>query len=136
LYGIAMWAENCNGSDPLPFQFLSSEKSLCNQALFIDVDYDKLMINKRDVIHKTKELTEALEDVEFLPDDSVLLVRSKRYIGIGCDLKNLQKLDDALRMEPLLSQSSILCVAEVSLAYMDIESADEVIRWASKLSSG
>jgi tRNA wybutosine-synthesizing protein 4 len=93
------------------------------------------MINKRNVIHETKALTEALEDVEFLPDDSVLLVRSKHYIGIGCDLKNLQKLDDALRMEPLLSQSSILFVAEVSLTYMDIQSADEVIRWASKLSN-
>lgn len=93
------------------------------------------MINKKNIIQKTKEITELLDDVEFLPDENAVLMRSKHYIGVGCDLKNLKKLEEALKME-IDSNYSILCVAEVSLTYMDVQSANALIHWASKLSDG
>lgn len=103
---------------------------------FVDIDYEKLMINKKNIIEKTKEITDVLEDVEFLPDENAIQICSKHYIGIGCDLKNLKKLEEALKTKIDSSNCSILCVAEVSLTYMDVKSADALIHWTSKLSSG
>lgn len=115
---------------------LSAEDSRRKSTRFVDVDYDKLMINKKRTIQRTKEITELLENAEFLPDDQAVQVRSARYVAIGCDLKDLDKLDAALRDEIRPAQSAILCVAEVSLTYMDVMAANAVIRWASTLSHG
>jgi tRNA wybutosine-synthesizing protein 4 len=124
------------GSDPLPFQFLSREKSLCTNTIFIDIDYEKLMLNKKNVILDSKEIMDILEDAEFLSDENALLVRSKHYIGVGCDLRDLRKLGEVLQSEVSFTYSSVLCVAEVSLTYMDVDSANAVIAWGSKLSHG
>ena len=102
----------------------------------MDVDYEKLIANKKRAIRKTNEVTDLLDDVEFLSDESAVQIRSKEYIALGCDLKNLTKLDDALRTAVLPSKCSILCIAEVSLTYMDVKSADAVIDFASRLSDG
>lgn len=115
---------------------LSAEKSLCRGTTFVDIDYEKLMINKKTALRQTGEITELLEDVEFLPDNSDLQIRSKQYIAIGCDLKNLAKLDRVLKTQILPSQCSVLFLAEVSLTYMDVKSANDVVSWASKLSDG
>lgn len=123
-------------SDPLPFMLLSAEKSLCRNVQFVDIDYEKLMVNKKTAIQRTKEITELLEDVEFLSDEKAIQIRSKNYLAIGCDLKALKKLDDILRNEILPADCSVLCLAEVSLTYMDVQSANAAIAWASKLSDG
>lgn len=116
---------------------LSAEGPLCRDTTFVDIDYEKLMLNKKTAIHGTPEITELLENVEFLPDESAVQVRSDRYKAIGCDLKNLKKLEDTLNAEVFpSSECSILCLAEVSLTYMDVKSAGAVVNWASKLSSG
>ncbi|KAJ9204275.1 hypothetical protein DTO164E3_2037 [Paecilomyces variotii] len=122
------------GFDPLPFQLLSTEESLCKNATFVDIDYEKLMINKRNAIEKTTEISSLLKDVEFLSDENAVLIRSKHYVGVGCDLKNLKKLGETLNTIIGEDQCSILCTAEVSLTYMDVESADAVIKWTSSLS--
>lgn len=103
--------------------------------MFLDVDYEKLMVNKKLAMQATAEITGLLDNVEFLPDASPVQIRSDQYLAIGCDLKNLQKLDATLRTE-LPSDCSVLCLAEVSLTYMDVKSADAVISWASKLCDG
>ncbi|EAW13037.1 tRNA methyltransferase PPM2 [Aspergillus clavatus NRRL 1] len=121
------------GFDPLPFILLSADKSLCSTTQFVDIDYEKLMINKKTAIRRTDEITQLLENVEFLSDESPIQIRSEKYIGVGCDLKNLKKLDDVLRTEVLPSECSILFLAEVSLTYMDVKSANAVLDWASKL---
>ncbi|KAI9928301.1 tRNA methyltransferase ppm2 [Aspergillus wentii] len=124
------------GFDPLPFMLLSAEGPLCRDTTFVDIDYEKLMLNKKTAIHGTPEITELLENVEFLPDESAVQVRSDRYKAIGCDLRNLKKLEDTLNAEVFpSSECSILCLAEVSLTYMDVKSAGAVVNWASKLSS-
>lgn len=123
-------------SDPLPFILLSEDPSLCRDTQFVDIDYEKLMINKKTAIKRTAEITQVLKDIEFLSDESAVQIRSAQYLGIGCDLKNLKKLDDVLRTEVLPAECSVLFLAEVSLTYMDVKSANAVVEWASKLNNG
>ncbi|PWY95833.1 leucine carboxyl methyltransferase [Aspergillus sclerotioniger CBS 115572] len=123
------------GFDPLPFILLSEDPSLCRDTRFVDIDYEKLMINKKTAIRRTDEITQTLKDVEFLSDESAVQIRSTHYLGIGCDLKNLKKLDDVLRNEVLPAECSVLFLAEVSLTYMDVKSANAVLDWASKLNN-
>ena len=115
---------------------LSVDNDLCRDTTFVDIDYAKLMVNKKTAIRQTNEITQLLEDVEFLPDESALQIRSKHYVAIGCDLKNLTKLDDVLRAEVLPSECAVLFLAEVSLTYMDVKSANAVVSWASRLNNG
>lgn len=122
-------------SDPLPFILLSADESLCRNATFVDIDYEKLIVNKKLSIQKSDDIIQHLEDVEFLPDDSPIQIRSKNYLAIGCDLKNLEKLDEVLRRQILPQECSVLFLAEVSLTYMDVKSATAVLQWASKLSN-
>lgn len=114
---------------------LSSDRSLCRNTVFVDIDYEKLMINKKLVVKNTKEITDLLDNVEVLPDEDAIQLRSDQYLAIGCDLKDLKKLGATLK-EVLPPECSILCLAEVSLTYIDVKSADAVVSWASKLSSG
>lgn len=94
------------------------------------------MATKTNVIRETKELSDVLGDVEVFPEPNAVLMRSMHYIGVGCDLKNLKKLEEALKTEIVTSPSSILCIAEVSLTYMDVESADALISWIPTLGEG
>lgn len=123
-------------SDPLPFQFLQHERDLCKDAKFLDVDHHKLMVNKRDMIRDCKELNELIPDVSFLADAERVLIRGSQYMGIGCDLTEVEKLESALEAEINFDQYSIFCFAEVSLTYMETRAANAVLSWASKLSDG
>ncbi|PYH44529.1 tRNA methyltransferase PPM2 [Aspergillus saccharolyticus JOP 1030-1] len=123
------------GFDPLPFILLNTEKPLCKDTRFVDIDYEKLMINKKTAIRRTEEITQLLENVEFLSDESAIQIQSEHYIAIGCDLKNLKKLDDVLRREILPADCSVLFLAEVSLTYMDVKSANEVLKWAAQMNN-
>ncbi|EEA28289.1 tRNA methyltransferase ppm2 [Talaromyces marneffei ATCC 18224] len=117
------------GYDPLAFQLLKTEKSICNNATFVDIDYEKLMGIKMSVIQKTEELKSILGDIKVFPDPSPVLLRAAHYVAVGCDLKNLKKLEEALKEVLGPSPVSVLCIAEVSLTYMDVQSADALISW-------
>lgn len=126
-------------SDPLPFILLSDEKKSARSGhtVFVDIDYEKLIVHKKNAIRNTQEITGVLGDVEFGSDQDPVQLRSSRYIAVGCDLKNLKKLDHVLRASILPSEEcSVLFLAEVSLTYMDVKSANEVVKWASKLTNG
>ncbi|KAK2806411.1 hypothetical protein FQN50_005828 [Emmonsiellopsis sp. PD_5] len=133
--GANLMILNHLSSDPLPFQFLSRDPALCSNVKFIDIDHHKLMIKKRDVINQCHALNNSLSDIELPLETGNVLLRSKQYVGIGCDLGDLQKLETSLKAELGLEEVSILCTAEVSLTYMEVNLADAVIQWASKLSS-
>ncbi|KAK2746352.1 tRNA methyltransferase ppm2 [Myotisia sp. PD_48] len=124
------------GFDPLPFQLLSRDPNGCRNAKFIDIDHHKLMAEKKIAIAKNKELHNLIPDVVFpqTTTDGGVVISGCQYAGIGCDLGNLKGLEEALRSELDPSNFSILCTAEVSLTYMDVQSADALIAWASKLS--
>ncbi|KAL4802304.1 hypothetical protein BDV18DRAFT_64879 [Aspergillus unguis] len=122
------------GFDPLPFILLSADRSLCSQTTFVDIDYEKLMLNKKAAVKQADAITQLLENVEFGSGESAVQIRSKEYVAVGCDLKNLEKLDHVLKTEVLPTDCAVLFLAEVSLTYMDVQSANAVVNWASRLS--
>lgn len=123
-------------SDPLAFQLLETEKSICDNTTFVDIDYEKLMGIKTSVIQQTEELKSTLGDIKVYSDPSSVLLRASHYVAVGCDLKNLKKLEEALKEVLGPSPVSILCIAEVSLTYMDVQSADALISWFPTLGKG
>jgi tRNA wybutosine-synthesizing protein 4 len=131
-----MEAKGSCRSDPLPFQFLSSEASRCTNAMFVDIDYDKLMTHKTTIATQTREIRDVLGEHETSPEGLGVLLRAPHYLGIGCDLQDLKRLDETISKEIKSPKCPILCVAEVSLTYMDVNSADGVISWASSLGEG
>ncbi|KAL2829934.1 hypothetical protein BDW59DRAFT_170256 [Aspergillus cavernicola] len=122
------------GFDPLPFILLNTDRSLCSNTTFVDIDYEKLMVSKKMAIQKADVILQLLENVEFNSDESAVQIRSTEYIAVGCDLKHLDKLDHVVKAEVLPADCAVLFLAEVSLTYMDVTSANAVVEWASKLS--
>lgn len=53
-------------------------------------------------------------------------------MALGCDLANINKLSETLEKETDLETSLVLCIAEVSVIYMDVAAADSLIRWTSR----
>lgn len=94
------------------------------------------MLNKKEAIQKGDAIKDQLKNVEFNSDESAVQIRSRQYVAVGCDLKNLDKLDHVLKTEILPADCAVLFLAEVSLTYMDVKSANAVVNWASKLSNG
>lgn len=118
----------------MPFQWLVREPELCRDARFVDVDYPDLMATKSQVIRETSSLAELIQ-----PKDEPgpgLSIEGEQYYGVGCDLKDLQNLNDVVSSLRDLNTSLILCVAEVSITYMDTNEADALISWARTLSDG
>lgn len=122
-------------SDPNPWHCLSRYPQACENATFIDIDYMALMQKKRDVVRSTAELNEMLSNVTF-PELGKLLLRSDQYLQLGCDLRELSELSAVLASAFDIENCLILCVAEVSITYMSVEAADDLVKWASKLPDG
>jgi tRNA wybutosine-synthesizing protein 4 len=114
---------------------LAKNFTSCEDTVFVDVDYPELIREKCEAIAGIRELWDLLDDVVKDPD-SDLPIRSDRYVAIGCDLGNVEKLDRVLRGCLDISRRACLAVAEVSIAYMDVQAADTVIRWAAGLGEG
>ena len=93
------------------------------------------MQKKTDIILDTPQLRELL-----LGDVSTalapVLLRSESYLAVGCDLRDLEKLENALLKEFEHSQCIILATAEVSVTYMDVEAANALISWVARLKNG
>ncbi len=123
-------------SDTIPFQWLTTDPSLCTNTKFIDVDYEDLMKSKRDVVLNTPELRDLFTIGAYETQHNNVLFEGDEYAIIGCDLRNLNTLKRAIKTVVDLDKSLVLCVAEVSLAYMATEDADAVLTWSSTLSSG
>lgn len=70
------------------------------------------------------------------PADDAVLISAPQYVAIGCDLTDTQKLNAILRDRLRLTDVPVLFVAEVSMTYMGVKAADEVIRWASSFTKG
>ncbi|KAM3427404.1 hypothetical protein MY4824_009468 [Beauveria thailandica] len=123
------------GSDVLPWQSNTRYGDKCSDALFIDIDYADLMHRKRAVVLETPQL-KALLGSSFevsKSDKDIVLLKSERYCQIGCDLRDLQALRHVLETLADLSECPVLFVAEVSVTYMDTESADRLLTWASSV---
>ena len=122
-------------SDTLPFKLISREKHLCKSTTFVDVDYDKLLRKKCDVIKNTPALLDLCGDIDGEVRSKNVLLRSTQYVAIaadlqsGSDLQHIQRAID-LRRRP------ILFVAEVALTYMSPEAVSRVLGWAATFAQG
>lgn len=66
--------------------------------------------------------------------DPSILYDSEEYAAVGCDLRNLRRLGRLLHKVVDIENCLVLCVAEVSITYMQTEAADALIAWSSNLS--
>ena len=123
-------------SDPLAFQWLSKRASSLARTKFIDVDFPDLIKRKSDVIANAPQLRGLLGSFQVLNESSGVSLRSEHYTSIGCDLSDLVSLETLLQEELDASTSLILCVAEVSVTYMNVDSADALIKWAADYDDG
>ena len=121
------------GSDVLPFEMLKKKPECCQNATFVDIDYPTLMKKKCETITQTGELSDLLDKVTLTDQDEGVLLRSEQYVAVGCDLCDIERLDDVIRTEFPVSDSVFLFIAEVSITYMDTSSANALIEWASTL---
>ncbi|KAG6005918.1 hypothetical protein E4U21_007552 [Claviceps maximensis] len=123
------------GSDVLPWQSYARYADICKDVLFVDIDYPELMRKKRSIVLETPQLRGILGQ-DFVISDSDkdhVMLRSEAYCQIGCDLRELDKIEAILEELASLSDCPVLFVAEVSITYMDTKFADALIQWASKI---
>lgn len=123
-------------SDPLPFKFLSEEEVLCQNSLFVDVDYKLLMTKKCDMIRNTPELRTVLANPMYSSQDNDVLLSSDQYKAVACDLEDVQNLNRIFKKLFDDEDTPVMFLAEVSMTYMDATAAEKVITWASDLKNG
>lgn len=131
LWGLAA-VDLCLHSDPLAFQWLSKYPNKCQNVKFVDIDYPELINRKLDVISQTPQLQDLLNAANSVGRDATLPPRESRYLALGCDLADTERLEKILNEHIDLERCSLLCVAEVSITYMDVGGSDSLIRWASR----
>ena len=98
----------------------------------MDVDYPALISRKCEIIINTAELSSLIQPIDRGPQSEGIRLRSPHYIALGCDLADIQGLNEQLVSEVDLSTCLVLCVAEVSVTYMNAEAADALISWAAQ----
>lgn len=90
------------------------------------------MANKCDIIANTPRLRDTIGSYQFFETVEGACLRSDHYSAVGCDLADIAKLERLVADEVDTSTSLILCTAEVSITYMNIEAADALIKWAAR----
>lgn len=125
-------------SDPLPFQYLGKHRELCRSACFVDVDYPPLMRRKMELIQANPALRDLVPDLIVNDANNPLVAHSKGYAALACDLRHLDKLGNLLRQQFDCENRAVafLFVAEVSVAYMERQHADELLCWAATFKDG
>ncbi|KAI9873545.1 MAG: tRNA methyltransferase ppm2 [Pleopsidium flavum] len=115
-------------------QFLEepSEKRKIVINLGCDVDYAQLIVKKCDIIDQTNLFRQLLTSFKLSSPGDTITLRSDQYLAVACDLRDTEKLQKALAQELELENCLVLCTAEVSITYMDVEAADTLIRWAAR----
>lgn len=103
---------------------------------FVDVDYPELMSKKTEVIMQHHELKDLIGPPQTDKSDPAVLLYSDSYVAVGCDLRDIAKLRSSLESNLDLSSCLVLCVAEVSLTYMEVAAADALIKWAAGYDDG
>jgi tRNA wybutosine-synthesizing protein 4 len=115
---------------------MAHHPGLCDNTKFVDVDFEELMGSKREMIFNTPQMKDMLSETRATGLELGLVFDSAEYAGIGCDLRNLPRLERLLHSVVDIEQSLVLCIAEVSITYMSTEDADALIYWSSTISPG
>lgn len=122
----------------IPWQCWTRYPEDCHrfQAVFVDVDFPDLVHRKRQVVLTTPDLVSPLTGLKTEGKDETcpyVLLRSDRYVQVGCDLRRTAALEQALASIVNVNECLFLFVAEVSITYMETEHADSLIQWASTI---
>ncbi|KAI1495238.1 leucine carboxyl methyltransferase [Biscogniauxia mediterranea] len=120
------------GSDVLPWQCMARYPDSCRGVKFVDVDFPDLIMKKSIIVSQTSELISPLTGLK-TSTVSPIAMQADQYIQIGCDLRDLKTLEQALSTFLDIPNCVFMFVAEVSITYMETEGADGVIKWASAL---
>lgn len=123
-------------SDPLPFIILHKFPELVDKTTFVDVDYPQLMQKKRACIDQADDLKNSFPFLRNWTSKEPAVWQAGQYVTVGCDLRQLAELERILKSVANAENKAILFVAEVSVAYMDVKSADAVVSWASSFNDG
>lgn len=96
------------------------------------------MQTKREIIMRNSDMRSLLhaESADCLGSDPSIVIDSEEYAAIGCDLRNLRRLERLLKSVVITNESAFLCIAEDSIVYMHVDAADALISWSSTLSEG
>jgi tRNA wybutosine-synthesizing protein 4 len=124
-----------HSSDPIPFQWLAQYRDTCDNTKFIDIDFKELMLSKREIILNTPKMKDLLSNPT-VPVENDVLLDSEEYAAIGCDLRNLKRLERLMKTVVDIDQCLVLCIAEVSITYMSVDDSDSLIAWTTTLSPG
>lgn len=116
-------------SDVLPWRINARHRDDCSHTLFIDVDHPKLMRNKRHTILQTPQLRELLGDDLFTSEarGDPLLLRSRKYCQVACDVSDIATLRQSLDLLVDAEKDAVLLVADMSLVYHDVVTADRLL---------
>ena len=127
------------GFDPLPFQLLDTKNAdslqFCHRLSFLDLDYAEVIRNKCKVIQTHSELMEILQTDCVSSNDRI---QTAKYSAIPCNLNDSESFEAILKcpqVSPLLLDREVpkVFIAEVSLAYMEPQRADTIIRISSNV---
>lgn len=124
------------GYEPLPFRMLWKYGNRCRTVRFVDVDYPQLIQKKVHVVKKNHIYSDLLTQPSSGEAHSSILLNDGRYCAVGCDLGDTKALDHIFRTELHLNESSILFIGEVSVVYMEVKAADELIKLCATFNDG
>ena len=108
----------------------------CERTTFVDVDYPPLISRKCQIISETSQLCELVGSSKEANSVTGIYYQSPQYVGLGCDLTDIRRLDNVLMEKLSFTSCMVLCTAEVSVTYMNTEAADALFKWAAQYSNG
>ena len=100
------------------------------------MDYPELIAKKADIIRSTTQLNGLLGQLDGNSNEEEGYLKGLHYLALGCDLNDMKKFERLLSHHIDISQCMILCTAEVSLTYMNVDAADALIEWAAQYEDG
>ncbi|KAM8855836.1 tRNA wybutosine-synthesizing protein 4 [Spinachia spinachia] len=103
-----------------------------DRAVVFEVDFPDVSRRKAALIASNAALRDALE-LGSPPPTGPVHVSSGQYQLIGVDVREASRVEEALGTAGLDWTAPTLVLSEVVLTYMETQSSDAVISWASKL---
>jgi len=123
------------GFDPLPFRM--KYKQLAGEAKFIDVDYAALIRQKLAIIREDVVLSPYVcKESTQLEYGDAQITDFGWYCAVGCDLGDIETMSRVFEDTVNLVDCEILFLAEVSITYMPLNKADDLLRWTASHEHG
>jgi tRNA wybutosine-synthesizing protein 4 len=123
------------GYDPLPFRM--KYKQLAADAKFIDVDYTALVRQKLAIINKDDLLNPYVsKEWQTLDYGDAQITDFGWYCAVGCDLGDLETMSRVFEDVVDIVDCEILFLAEVSITYMPLQKADNLLQWTASHEHG